>query len=230
MIPESRYKELISDPEFSITPIFQGIYSTKTLQVKAYEALARSSKGSPAHLFATAKKQGQTLELDLECLKQACKTFRQKAPLFVNILPETAIWMAQRPNFFVSLLNTFPSPEYLVLELTETEKIKKHRELIKAINDLRSYGARLSLDDMADGYNRLSLFVELNPDFCKLNGALIRGCNRSKEKQELLRAFAHFSHIRCVPITETVETKAELNAICGTGISFAQGFYFNGIK
>ena len=219
---------MISD--LQIWPVYQPVYHIETMEVIANEALIRSTSGTPGEIFALAKLQNKETLLDIRCFQLACENAPRHTPVFVNLLPSTLVALSKRLRVFESSLKKLPSPENLILEILEMESIKKYHEVIEAVLSLRErYGIRISLDDMANGYNRLGLLAELQPNFVKLNGPLVRNCDTDPYKQSLLRIWVDFSQsvTNVALIAETVETDAELETIIQIGIPFAQGFVFN---
>jgi len=217
--------------EKEIFPVYQPLYRTGDYDFFGQEALTRTLSGEPPKvLFERARALGRERALDIICMEKALDSAPTKGILFINILPSTLCWLwknSLKKKLALRLLRKIADSS-AVLELIESEN-GSTADIAEAARGIRKeYGIRFSIDDMADGYNRLSLFINIKPEFVKLNRPFIEGCQHCEHKQAVLRAFASFEG--CAAIAENVETEEELEVVKATGIPLAQGFIFNALK
>lgn len=97
-------------------------------RIVGHETLVRTLPGcawsTPDRLFAAARREGCTRELELACLTMAIARWRQETgfgQLFVNVSAQ-AIIDATATDWFRALDTTRPSLAGVVLELTEHDR------------------------------------------------------------------------------------------------------------
>lgn len=204
--------------------VYQPVYSLDSNQIVGYEALIRSHAGlSPEELFYIAEKLGKTIDFDIQCLDKAISNLPKiKGKLFVNIRPSTLIWLYKnRREWFENL----PSDQ-IIFEITEIEKITDVENFVQILKDLRKNRFKYSIDDIANGHNRLHLLVASEPDYIKLNGPIIKDCDKSSNKRSIIRHLVGIGNdIGSTVIAENIENKRELQTVCNLGVPLAQGFY-----
>jgi EAL domain-containing protein (putative c-di-GMP-specific phosphodiesterase class I) len=84
------------------------------------------------------------------------------------------------------------------------------------------------VDDLGSGYAGLSSFSILEPEFVKLDLSLVRGIDRSKRRQTVIRSMLTLCQreLGMRVICEGVETAAERDALAGVGCDLLQGYLF----
>jgi len=97
-----------------------------------------------------------------------------------------------------------------------------------ALQVLAELGARsgisLVLDDLG-GVSNLRQLLELNPSAVKIDSSLVRGCDRSRAKQKVLKGLAAMcDDLGVRVIAKGVDSEFELQAVAGVGIRFGQGY------
>jgi len=104
----------------------------------------------------------------------------------VNAGPETFC----SPELLVLLSGS--TPGRIVVELTEHVGIEDYPGLRRACKDLRRIGARVALDDTGTGFASLSLLLEVEPEFIKLDRVLTRDIDSDPVRRALARALVTF--------------------------------------
>ena len=113
-----------------------------------------------------------------------------------------------------------------MVEVTEHSAVEDYDALKRAIDQLRSRGVRLAIDDLGTGFASFMHIVKLLPEFMKLDISLTREIESDPVKQALTAALVGFAaQIGAHLIAEGVETAAELKALVGLGVEYAQGYY-----
>ncbi|MDF2675655.1 MAG: hypothetical protein K0R09_3927 [Clostridiales bacterium] len=214
---ESKYKH-------SITHWFQPIYHLKNYNVLGYEALLRDASlmnSTPVELFKEADKTGERNVLDLISLKEALEKFRhQSCTLFLNVFPSTLL-----ENDFLPWWDTHvPLNMDIVLELLESEPICNWDEIRTITNELKSRGVKIAIDDMGQGYSFLQQWVELEPDFIKLDRYFAENLSVNSRKQKIVENLVDLLSDSTEIIIEGIETEKDLNIAELLGISYAQGY------
>ncbi|MBB4212284.1 EAL domain-containing protein (putative c-di-GMP-specific phosphodiesterase class I) [Rhodothalassium salexigens DSM 2132] len=118
-------------------------------------------------------------------------------------------------------------PGRVVFEVVETDHVSDMAHLRRIVDYYRNAGFRVALDDFGSGYNNLSQFVGLRPDFIKIDKALVLSLNShpiARRLVEFLVATAQDNGIKI--IAEGVEDAQTFDTLKAIGVDFYQGFYF----
>lgn len=209
---------------YSITHWFQPIYHLKNNNIIGYEALLRDASQlqvSPVDVFREADKNGHRNILDLLSIKTALESFKdESSPLFLNVFPSTLLGR----NFLSWWDSHVSSPIPVVLELLETESIMNWGALKKVTKELQSRGVKIAVDDMGGGYSFFQQWIELDPDFIKLDRYFAENLSLNSKKQKTVRSLVDLLSDTTEIIIEGIEKEEDLNIAELLGIPYAQGF------
>ena len=112
-----------------------------------------------------------------------------------------------------------------MIELTEHEAFGEDVALELELATLRERGARIALDDAGAGYAGLQQLIRLRPDIVKVDRSLVAGIHADVPKRALLEALARFAGTTGAAVcAEGVEELAELRALTGLDVTYAQGY------
>ena len=218
----------------NVTSVYEPIVSVASKTVYGYEALARGPEGefhSPLALFGTAEREKLVFELDCLCRQcglEGATGLPGGTRLFLNVRP-TAIYDPQfRPDRVIrTLQNSNLSPSDVVFEISEQESIGNFGAFREIRDEYRKLGFQFALDDTGAGYASLNALIELEPEFIKVDRALITNLDTDKSKQSLLRALQLVADgIGAQIIGEGLDTLEELDMLGQLGIPFGQGWLF----
>lgn len=124
------------------------------------------------------------------------------------------------------------APSLLQIELTEGAMLQKvdhlsGRSSEQVIDDVRSLGVRISIDDFGVGYSSLGYLKQLQVDNLKIDRSFIRDLVSDSNDYAIVAAiFAMAKHLRIGIIVEGVEGWPQLEMLRKLGCRFAQGFLF----
>ena len=218
-----------------VTSVYEPIVDVATKTVFGYEALARGPVGtefhSPEALFVTAEEEAFIFELDCLCRKSGLAGaigLPSDTRLFLNVRPTTIHDPSFRPEALIRTLEQSKlRPSDVVFEISEKESIANF-EIFREIRDeYRKLGFRFALDDTGAGYASLQAVIELEPDFIKLDRALITGVDTDPARQAILKALhAVAGGIGAKIIAEGLDTLEELEMLGKLQIPFGQGWLF----
>jgi EAL domain-containing protein (putative c-di-GMP-specific phosphodiesterase class I) len=219
----------------SVNSVYEPIVEVATKTVYGYEALARGPEGTehqtPLALFGAAEREGLVYELDCLCRRSGLEGARELpggTRLFLNVRP-TAIHDPQfRPDTVVRTLSRANlTPNDVVFEISEQESIANFSAFREIRDEYRSLGFQFALDDTGAGYASLHALIELEPEFIKVDRALITNLDTDASKQNLLRALQLVADgIGARIIGEGLDTLEELDMLGQLGIPFGQGWLF----
>lgn len=116
-------------------------------------------------------------------------------------------------------------PSQLVIEVTEREAIADVPGFIAIIDEYRTAGVGIAIDDFGSGHSGLNLLADFQPDTLKLDMNLVRGIEGHGPRQAIVRAI----HSVCGDlgidvIAEGVETVGEFAWLQEAGIRLFQGY------
>jgi EAL domain-containing protein (putative c-di-GMP-specific phosphodiesterase class I)/CheY-like chemotaxis protein len=209
-----------------LTMVFQPIFDLRQGSIVGLEALSRFTNDPsrpPNSWFAEAQTVGLGLELELAAVEAALSRLLDlpsDAFLSINLSPE----VAAGPEFVRTVAGA--PGERLVIEVTEHAPIANYQALIQALDNLRSRGLRLAIDDAGAGYASLNHILQLSPEFIKMDMALTHGIDTDPKRRALAHALIAFaSEIGAVIVAEGIETQEELDTLRVLGVAYGQGFY-----
>ncbi len=207
---------------------FQPIVDLKRGKLFGYEALLRSREPSlpgPLDVIAAAERLDRVLELGSRVREKTAAAFERQRDddlaVFLNLHPSELL----DSSLYDSHSRVMRIASRVVLEVTERSNLEKLHDLNARTSVLRFHGYRIAIDDLGAGYAGLTSFVVLEPEFVKLDMSLIRGIDRSKIRQQLVRSVVELcSDLRIQTVSEGVETAGELETLRDLGCHLAQGY------
>lgn len=118
-------------------------------------------------------------------------------------------------------------PERITLEVTESEIIDDVARFVDIVNEYRSLGVQISIDDFGAGYSGLNLLADFQPDNIKLDISLVRNIDKRGPRQAIIRGINRTCCDLGIEIlAEGVETLAEYWWFREEGIELFQGYLF----
>lgn len=207
-----------------ITHWFQPIYNLKKKNVIGYEALLRDAsqlQTSPVDIIRDADKNGCRDILDLKSIKTAIESINDKSNLlFLNIFPSTLL----KRNFLSWWDINVPPQMPVVLELLESGPVKNWEELKNITKELKARGVKIAVDNMCGGYSFLQQWIELNPNFIKLDRYFAKNLSVNPCKQKTVKSLIDLFLDTTELIIEGIEKEEDLKFAELLGIPYAQGF------
>ena len=221
---EERFEQLdkvISNKELAV--VFQPLVDLRTRELFAFESLARTTSphfSGPPELFDVAVKAGRAGELGRMLRDIAIKECKDY-PLFLNVHPDEFGdgWLTQAddPIFF--------HQHQIYLEITESVPLKYNEMCHSILQEIRSRGVKLAVDDLGSGYSNLKYISDLKPDVVKLDRGLIEGLTKGTRLYRLVTAIVNLCvDMGALVVAEGIETAGELHAAIDSGAHFGQGF------
>lgn len=223
----------------SLDTFFQPILDLKTEQNVGYEVLNRPPL---SHIFPSTEdfynfigQTDQVFHFECFCRNLSLQRFfdvarmtpgEKEALIFINIHPQVLMDTHYKSGETLQLLDELGiSPSQIVFELTEKQAVTDFIEFEKVLNNYRSQGFRIAIDDAGSGYNSLKTLVYLKPEFIKLDKFLIRHIHMDIAQQRLVKLILDFSNQSgTYVIAEGIESVEELNYLQEIGIHYGQGY------
>jgi len=230
----NRMNQALINKEFQI--YLQPKYDIYKNELVGAESLVRWIKGTeiipPSRFVPIFEHNGFITKLDYYVWEETLKYLKWRKdnnlklfPISVNV---SRVFLAL-PNFkdiIVNLVDKYGiDHKYFELEIVET--ILSNVTLIKnKVNDLRSAGFKILMDDFGSGYSSLNVLKDVEFDVLKIDLKFFS--NNSKKSQKIVETVINLSRELNIPaIAEGVETKEYIDLLKEYGCQYAQGYYYD---
>ncbi|WP_158747585.1 EAL domain-containing protein [Acidisphaera sp. L21] len=213
---------------------FQPVVNLNSRSVHHYEALLRpiftpgNSIQTTQDFVTFAESVGLSEELDWAVMQQgvAAQVGSSGSSIAVNV---SGLSM-QSPGFrekVTELLRTSVAPGKILIELTETADIEDIASASSFIDELRSIGTPVCIDDFGAGSAAFKYLKEFRVDYVKLDGAYVRGAlQNAREHGFLLSMIELANFVGAKVIAETIEQDDEAKMMTDLGVEYGQGWLF----
>ena len=189
----------------------------------------------PDEFILLAEQTGDIIDIDMFVLETVCKHMRRWLDMGVNPVPiavNQSRMHISDPNYadsiFKMMLKYDVWPSMIELETTESVIMNDYKMVSRVLEQLRSFGFVLSMDDFGSGFTSIDMLSELEYDVLKLDQKLIRKIAdypRSYSLVKHLIAMAHEMNMKVV--AEGVETAVQAELLKGIDCDLVQGFYYS---
>ena len=218
--------------EDRIVPYFQPIYNNEIGEITKYETLVRLVKEdgevlSPFFFLDAAKNGNYYLQITTVMLEKVFDIFRYVDSEVAINLSYVDMASQQVCDKLFALLEANPgTASRVTLELLEDEAIYDDAVFHKFIERVKAYGVQIAIDDFGSGYSNFQRIMEINPDFVKIDGSIIRHLANDPKSEILTRAINTFSHsLGIKTVAEFVSDETIFIKVRDIGIDFTQGYY-----
>ncbi|MFH1729832.1 MAG: EAL domain-containing protein [Pseudomonadota bacterium] len=216
-----------------INTFFQPIISMESMKTVGFEALSRGPMNSKLNnalsLFKAAANLGLNHELELICIKKALK-YLEKLPqqywLSVNVGPGVLVSadfkkIAKDPKFK-------KNSKRIIFEITEHLPILNIPDIADTIDELIANGYSFALDDAGCGFIDSEIIGKLKPKIIKICTNVINTILGKSDSTEIIEdILKDLKKMGCQVLVEGIENEEIAKLLEGSGIAFAQGFFFN---
>ncbi len=223
-------KKAIEDDKF--IPYFQPILDNKSNKITKYESLIRmiDEKGnivSPFFFLEIAKKAKLYSKITKLVIDKTLKVFRYKPEYECSInLTTDDIMNNDTRKYIYNMLKEYPYPQNIIFEIIETEEIIDFKLVNFFIERVKKYGVKIAIDDFGTGYANFKYIINLNIDYIKIDGSLIKNIVTSNESKLIVEAIIAFSKkLGIKTIVEFVSTQRIYNEVLSLSADYSQGYY-----
>lgn len=125
------------------------------------------------------------------------------------------------------LVETGIDPMDLEIELTERQALEAWEGGVCNLEELRSWGISIALDDFGKGYSALSLLRSLPINRVKLDQVFLRGVPDDESSCTVVRSLVTLAcALNIEVVAEGVETAEQAEFLCDIKCSAMQGFFY----
>lgn len=146
----------------------------------------------------------------------------------VNLSPITLL-QSDVVNDYMKILKKYDlTPETIEIEITETALSDDIKDINNFIEELKSLGFKISIDDFGTGISTLSRLHEMNIDVLKLDRSFIT-TNLAEEKtiSILQSIFTISKTLNLRTVAEGIETNEQRKKLIDLGCDIGQGYFFS---
>lgn len=119
-------------------------------------------------------------------------------------------------------------PDVTVLEITETAVLSSTDRLLEILQQLRSRGFHLAIDDFGAGQTSIGLLSRIPADYIKLDRKLANHVGEGGVEETIVRALIDIAHdLQMRVVCEGVETARQLDWLMAFECDLAQGYYLH---
>lgn len=188
----------------------------------------------PTKFIPLAESTGLIVELDRFVMKttmtQISKWYKDGLNPGVLAMNLSVIHLQQKDflTMFSNLIQeTECKPEWLELEVTESQIMKNPEEAIKILNKISDIGIELAVDDFGTGYSSLSYLKKLPINKLKIDRSFVKDLPDDEEDIAITKAvIALAKSLNLRTIAEGVETKEQKEFLVENGCENIQGYFY----
>ena len=232
-------KQALFDDDGQLFMTYQPKLNIKTQCIDKVESLIRWQRKdgqwiSPELFIDLAEQSGVIVELTSWVVKTVVSQVAQWQQMGISM--QAAINVSAQdiayPSFYSHLSKQLKahqlSGHLITIELTERDMIENEEQGIKALENLKSLGVKISLDDYGVGQTSLGRLKSLPIDELKLDKCFILKLDQSKQDQYIVQSTVSLGHqLGFSVVAEGVENKASLDLLTQIQCDYAQGYYLS---
>lgn len=118
--------------------------------------------------------------------------------------------------------------ERLIFEVLESEHIESYNNIKAFTKRFRKLGVKIAIDDFGSGFSNFEHILELEQDYLKIDGSLVKAIDTDEKSRTLVEAIVSFSHkLGIRVIAEHVHSQEILEILQALNVDEYQGFYFS---
>lgn len=215
-----------------VVPYFQPILENQSGEITKYEALLRLRNGngdivSPGEFLVVAKNSRYYDVITRLMLEKSMEIFADRSESLSVNLSFIDIENGKTRDHIIALLERYPEVAgRLTIELVEEESIRHYDQVKEFVDTVAGYGVRFAIDDFGSGYSNFQRILELEVDFLKIDGSIIRHVATNPVYRNLAAVVCQFAQFSEIPvIAEFVEDQAIQDTLIELGVEYSQGYF-----
>ncbi|MEP6802145.1 MAG: EAL domain-containing protein, partial [Acidobacteriota bacterium] len=218
---ESRLRQAIQNEELVLQ--YQPLVDLKTNRIRGAEALIRWEHPdmgllAPGEFIPLAEISGLIVPIGEWVLRTACGQMREWQRLGhprLAVAVNLSARQFQQADLVSQVRSALESadlaPEFLDLEITESNAMQNAEVSISTLWDLKNLGVQLSMDDFGTGYSSLNYLKRFPIDRLKIDQSFVRDVTTDPDDAAIASAIIAMAHsLELTVVAEGVETEPQL--------------------
>ena len=233
---ESNTKDInfvkLSLEEDRVQCYYQPIYNHKNDTILKYEALVRIIDKNkkiitPAQFLSELKYTNIHYKLTQRILYNVFEKFK-----YNNDYVSININFSDLMNLDIenNIVETFTQNPHLAsritFEILESDEISNLKLFKQKIDLIHSLGAQVSVDDFGSGYSNFKTIVDIEANYLKIDGSLIKNIDKNEKDFKVVKSIIHFAkEADMQTIAEFVHSKEVYDKLLQLDLDYMQGYY-----
>jgi EAL domain-containing protein (putative c-di-GMP-specific phosphodiesterase class I) len=219
---------------------YQPQYNALTNRIVSAEALVRWIKPTgelvpPAAFIPAMERNEKINQIDWYMLNEVCAMLktridagRKAVPISVNF----SRWHVKESDFAKKLCEIVDSygisHRLIEVEITESALVNEADNIGTWIDEIRTNGFSIALDDFGSGLSSLQFIKDMAIDVLKIDKSLLsHNCEDDKERVVLESIFYFANRLKLTTVAEGVETDAQLGFLRTCDCEKIQGYIYS---
>jgi len=215
-----------------IVPYFQAIVSLKDTSIPVrHEGLARmieedGTVTKPYQFLNIAKRLRLYPEVTRRMFYKILQTIEnEEVAISINLSVED-MNNSEIVQMIINALNSFEYNSLITFEILETEALENYGDVQLFIDSVRSYGAKVAIDDFGSGYSNFAHILNMNVDYIKIDSSLISNVDTDRNSRLMVETIVKLAEqLGIETVAEFVSTEEIYNTVKELGVDWAQGYW-----
>lgn len=216
-----------------IVSYFQPIVDNKTRKVVKFESLVRLIDESgivrlPNEFLEISKKGRYYTQITQRVLENSFKALRLTNTGITINLSALDIEETMTRKKLLDLLEEHKDEAHrITFELLEDENVKEFDTIKQFIQQVKTMGVLIAIDDFGSGYSNFERLLDYEPDIIKIDGSLVRNIAADDYSISIVKMIVTFANeYRIKTVAEYVENETIFNILYALGVHYSQGYFF----
>lgn len=187
--------------------VYQPKLDIRTGKFTGVEALARWQHPtlgniSPMDFIPIAEENGKIFEIGQMVIRKACRQLKQwhdHGFLDFCVSINLSIKQFDAPDLFQQIVSILKAedvePQYIEFEITESKLIENFDKVVSVIDQFRSYGIKISIDDFGVGYSSLTYLKKMPIDCLKIDKIFIDHITQHETDEAIIAAITTMAKV-----------------------------------
>ncbi len=223
-----------------LTLEYQPIVSLETGAVHGFEALVRwdhthLGRVNPSEFIFIAEETGLIIPIGNWVLKNACEQitqWRRQYPdvawsMSINVSGNQLMHPKAIEDIRCAIEASDAKPEWIQLEISEAAISRDLNAAKSVLNELKTIGVKIVMDDFGEGQSSLHHLQELPLDMLKIDKSFVSNLETNMVYPALIQSIATLSHNMGIDlVAEGIESPNQVAHLQALDCELAQGYLF----
>ncbi len=210
-------------------PVYQPI-TDRDRKIVKYEVLIRMRQEgklvAPGYFLDIAAKTNQYEQISQNTLLNAIDAFSAREAAISLNFSQLDISNKELLRELEHRLRRYNMAKRVIFEIVESDAIDDYEAIRTFVARFRHLGVRFAIDDFGSGYANFAHIMELEPDYLKIDGSLVKGLLENQRSFLMVNSITQFAHdLGITVIAEFVSSPEIFEALLAMGVDEFQGFY-----